>query len=215
MRRDVDAVQIKEPPLRELNRKGSCLKRSCITGCSILLVTLGGLFLLLHYVVSTRSRELKSLPDDFPAIPIYDKTDISTITFTSGHDQAWLIERFALLPKLILSPILLAKAPAEENTHRFTWDNFVDLMKKPVTEERDTYTIEWTDLPAEPGFLEDYYARGLDKAGFAVANRSVSATVRQFSFSTSTVDGSVYIRDVGAPPGTDYTLLTVRVVSQP
>ena len=71
MRKNIDNIEIKEPPIRELKKNRSCLKRSCTTGCLLLLILLIGFWVFVRFAATPRERELKDIPDIVPPdIPV-------------------------------------------------------------------------------------------------------------------------------------------------
>lgn len=223
MRRNIDKIEIQEPPMQEFKKQRSCLKRACFTSCGCLVFFLIGALLILKFTSGPRVKELKSTPPNFPAdITIYDKDDISKITVISGEERGRALETIAYVPKLILSPIFLVlekKFPVRKENpegrieQKTTWESFVSLMKEPVADHRDKAQIEWTELPAESRFVYNYYKDELEKAGFAINEASDKDNVRQFAFSLDDTEGVLYITDDAQKPGTDFVSLTVNIGS--
>lgn len=221
MRRNIDKIEIQEPPMQEFKKQRSCLKRACFTSCGCLVFFLIGALVILKFTAGPRVKELKSTPPNFPAeIIIYDKDNISKITLISGEDRSRAVETIAYGPKLILSPIFLVlekKFPARaENAEgrieeKTTWEKFVNLIKKPVADHRDKIQIEWTELPAEPRFVYNYYKDELIKAGFTVNESSNKDDIRQFAFVLNDTEGVLYITDDAQKEGTDFVSLTVNI----
>lgn len=215
MRRDADSVEIRHPPMRELERKGSCVKRACAGGCLFFVFGALGAIALLKYLGTPRPKEIRALPADIARrLPLYDIKNVERITYTSGENRRWVIERIALAPKLLLSPILLARESGLSPTSTITWDAFVALMKRPITKTIDTYELAWTDLSAQPKFLSDYYQREFIRMGWQVSNISMSNMVWQFSVATSSLTGSVFIQDDNAEDGTDIVTITIKAERQ-
>lgn len=221
MRRSIDKIEIQEPPMQEFKKQRSCLKRACFTSCGCLVFFLIGALLILKFTAGPRVKELKSTPDNFPdKIVVYDKDNISKITLISGEERGRAIETIAYVPKLALSPIFLVlekKFPVrEENLNgrieqKTTWEKFVSLMREPVADHRDKVQVEWTELPAEPRFVYNYYKDELIKTGFAVNESSNKDDIRQFAFVLNDTEGVLYITDDAQKPGTDFVSLTVNI----
>lgn len=207
--------------MQEFKKQRSCLKRACFTGCGCLVIFLVAALLILKFTSGPRVKELKSTPPNFPAgIIIYDKDNISQITLVSGEDRGRAVETIAYGPKFVLSPIFLAlekkfpvrkESPEGRIEQRTTWESFVSLMKEPVADHRDKVQIEWTELPAEPKFVYNYYKDELVKAGFAVNEASDKDNIKQFAFSLDDTEGVLYIIDDAQKPGTDFVSLTVNI----
>ncbi len=222
MRRDIDKIQIQEPPIEELKKHSSCFKRTCWSGCGCITIFIIAAILIVKFTAGPQMKELKSVPDNFPkTIPIYDKDNIQKITFISGKERGRAMEYIALGPKLIISPIFLIiekKFPAKEQsadgrlqTNETWWNGFARIMKEPVADHRDKVQIEWSDLPAEPKFVYNYYKDELTRAGFAVNESLDKDNVRQFAFVLDKTEGVLYITDNAENGGTDFVSLTVNI----
>jgi hypothetical protein len=212
MRRDHDAVEIKEPPLKHLKR-GSCLKRCCVWATVALFGVLVAFLLLLRFAAKPRPKELAELPAHFPAdIELYDAESIDRITIISGKDRGRIVERFALLPKALIAPIAvsLGGKPPE----RSFFEELMVVMKQPVADHRDVVEIFWSDLPAMPNFLQNFFQIELEKTGYRVMVASETDAVRQFIFSKNGIDGVVIIRDDASRDGTDDMRMTVNIPAQ-
>jgi len=86
MPKNLDSIEIVEPPIQELSKQRHGFLKTCLTSCLIIviLVTIG--IFALKYSLGPGPKNLKKLPDNFPAdVPIYDKENIETITFISGR----------------------------------------------------------------------------------------------------------------------------------
>lgn len=216
MRRNIEKIEIKDPPIQDLKNKKSCLKSSCSTGCGCLLLFIIGSLILLKYASGPQVKELKTIPDNFPpAIPIYDKDSIDQINFTSGAESSKVQEVAAFIPKLVLSPILMLWEKKNESLQNiYTWDNFRKFMRQPATDGRDTVEIIWKSLPAEPRFIEKYYQSELEKNNFQIELTSNQEDIFEFSFIKEKTEGVFYLTDDLDKNGTDYFSLTVRVPHQ-
>ena len=224
MRRNIDHVEIQEPPLQEIQKKRSCLRRSCLTGCAGIIFFLIIATLFLRFFVISQPKELKILPTDFPsAIPLYDKDAIKRITFISGKQKSRTTELVAVLAEMTLSPILSLLDPEKQFSPRLddkgniipvkraSWKKLARVLTSSQADRRDVIHIEWTELDAEPKFLEEYFGSGFKKEGFIVTIPSYATSARQFGFSNSLSAGTVYIEDNNTKTGTDYLSLTVSL----
>ncbi len=224
MRRNIEQVEIKEPPIQELGKKRSCLKRSCLTGCGCIVIFLIAGILLIKFAAGPRPKKLDNVPDHFPTnIPVYDSENVQKITFISGKDKGRGLEIAAFIPKLILSPVVLVldKQVATEKTtdengdvhieKKAGWDDLVRLMKEPVADHRDIVQIEWTSLTAEPHFFIQYYKTELRKGKYSIEEGEKTDRTRELKFSLGEIDGMLYTEDDPDDPGTDYSSLTINL----
>lgn len=225
MRRNIEKIEIQDPPIQEISKKRSCLKRSCATGCGCIIIFLIASLILLKFVNGPRIKELKKVPDNFPSfIPLYDQDNITRITFVNGREKNRGLEIIAFVPKLVLSPIIMMldsnlnqeqlDNPSGNYTKiqsQFSWNEWLKIIKKPVTDHRDIVQIEWADLPAKPSFLQSYYQTALKKNGFTVENIIDNEKTKQVKFSSSTIEGVLYIEDEAQKKGTDYFSLTINL----
>ncbi|HAZ28464.1 MAG TPA: hypothetical protein DCY48_01665 [Candidatus Magasanikbacteria bacterium] len=219
MRVEQSQVEIQEPPLQEMKKKRSCLRRSCVTGLGciflFILVSLG----ILWFTVVPRPKELKQTPDSFPtAIPLYDRDSISRITFISGKEKSRTIQIAAFIPRLILSPIIATldkTVPLSEDGNNAgldvsSWRNILSLLDESALDGRDIIKVEWKDVNAQPEFMNHYFETGLKGSGFTVSKPREDVPF-SFDFTNRTIDGTFFIQDDGATIGTDYFSLTVNV----
>ena len=221
MRRNINNVEIVEPPIGELTKKYSAfsaIKRACLTGCGCLIFLIIAIIVFIRLALGHGPETLKSVPENFPTdIPVYDTDSIEQITFISGKYKNRGIEIAAFFPKLILSPLLVTmdknNQPAGQTTDKITSvKNLWQTITTPVSDHRDTVQIEWRKLPADPYFVIGYYKTELQKAGYTIEVESEGNNVQQFSFSKEKeeISGSMYVQ---GPPGqgADYALLTVNL----
>ncbi len=220
MRKRIENIEIQEPPLREINKKKSCVRRSCTTGCGCIVLFLIGLLIALKFFLVSSPKNLKEIPKSFPNdIPIYDEDRVSHISFVSGKQKGRVIEMSAYIPKLLLSPfrVILNKDINGDATSDITQgnlsnvgiDDVVNFIHNPTIDQRDIVQIEWDDLLAEPLFIQKYYETQLKKKGYKIKNEKNSSSAYELSFEGRGVDGSVFIKDDVSEDGTDYLSLTV------
>ena len=82
------------------------------------------------------------------------------------------------------------------------------------TYQKDSYRIEWTELPAQPSFIQNYYKTELKKRNFTIDISSGNEVVNQFTFKKDNISGVLYIKDDLIKEGTDYILLIVNMPSK-
>jgi len=218
MRRNIiDNVEIVEPPLEELTKKRKGLKHACVYGCLFFILFIIGIIIFIRFFAGPGPQTLKNVPDNFPKdIPIYDPDNIENISFISGKYKSRSIEIAALVPKIILSPLLLVlnkDAEVTTTTKSITIQNIWKVITTPIGDHHDTIQIEWANMDAEPSFVISYYKLELRKKGFIIEVQSEGQGVKQFSFSREDgISGSMYVKgDEENRPGTDYAILTVNL----
>lgn len=174
MRRTTHTVEIKEPPMQEFKKRGSCFKRTCVVGC-------GSIVLFILIVIAgaiaagkPRTKELRNLPDHFPkSVTLYDANSIDRITILSERDRG-------------------------------RWPGtFMNLLRRPIPGQRDTVEIHWTDLPAQPNFIQKYYETALRREGFNLMIAAEKNSIRQFTFTKDAIEGRIAITDNPEQSGTD------------
>jgi hypothetical protein len=222
MRRNIDNIEIVEPPLEELTKKYSrfsVIKRTCCAGCGCLVLFIICIVIGLKFLIGTGPQNLSQVPPNFPAdIPVYDKDNIQRITYVSGAYKNKSIEIAAIFPKIILSPLLMSlqnnQPTSSNNNNSFSSINSLwEMIKAPVSDNRDTVQIEWSSLDADPFFIIGYYKSELEKNHYNIDTESSGDDVNQFSFSRDNINGSLYVEGVGKKPGTNDMVLTVNIGS--
>ena len=146
MRQDLEPIQIKEPPLNELKKKKSCVKRSCFSGCGCITVFIIISLLIIKLTTGPNEKELKEIPTNFPNdIEVYDSDNIDKISIILGSEKNRGLEIVAYLPKLILSPAIIAIQKNLGNDSALEegklWQQIYQIVKEPVTDHRDTIKI--------------------------------------------------------------------------
>lgn len=224
MRRNIEQIEIQEPPIQEITKKKSCARRSCTTGCGCIVIFLIVAVLLLNFTTGPRTKTLKEIPENFPkSIPIYDQDNINNITFISGDEKNKILETIAFIPKLILSPIILVLGNNLNNNRQLdesgriktekkaNWKEWLDIVKEPVTDNRDIIQIEWTELSAEPKFVYNYYKNELEKENFSIEKETFNDSKKEFYFNLDKLDGILYIEDDTEEKGTDFISMTINI----
>lgn len=215
MRRNIDNIKIKDPPIQELGRKKSCLRRSCSVGCGGIVIFIIASLIILKMSATPRQKELKSLPSHFPTtVPVYDIGNSDRIALTYGKEKGRWLEIAAYAPKLVVAPIMVIMNeklfPASDANGENRFSRFVRLLKEPVTDHRDTIQVEWSELAAEPRFVYNYYKNDLEKNGFTINPSQNNDRVKQFSFQKDQIEGALFIEDSPENKGTDYVSLTIN-----
>lgn len=214
MKKRTEPIEIIEPPIQEIQRKKSCLGRSCSFSCLVLILLIIGLIIAVRFSAIARPKELKQTPTDFPkSVPVYDKDAISKITIVSGKKKERAVQTAAKLPDIVANSILrFVEGRVDEKQPEglpSTWDEFVYMLENDINDDRDTVTIEWKNLIAEPKFIQDYYKTNLRRAGYDTSVTTNSEkTIWELHFSKDTVEGTLFISDTPSQTGTDLFTLT-------
>lgn len=224
MRQEIDKIEIKEPPLEELNKKRSCLKHACFTSFIFFIFLFIISIFIIKFTAGPRSKELRDLSPIFlNNIPVYDIDSIDSITFTPGQEKGKKAERIAYIPKLVLAPFIiyfdkeLKYIPTDdistlEDKYKLNnWQRFKRFMYKPIMDHRDTYLIKWKNLPAKQEFIFEYYKNELIKKGFEIKNEYKKDLVFKFNFikEDANISGSFFSSDDLATVFTDSVSLQV------
>ncbi|OGH64983.1 MAG: hypothetical protein A2821_00720 [Candidatus Magasanikbacteria bacterium RIFCSPHIGHO2_01_FULL_41_23] len=226
IRRPAD-ITIEEPPIEKLTRQHSCLRRSCFSCLSFLLIILGISLLILKFTLNAQTKELKKIPAEISrAVPVYDPDNIESISLTAGSERSRGVEMAAFLPKLMVAPIILTldrgnniiktyrPDVVNQISEKTSWfDKFLILIKTNVADHRDEIRLEWKKLPTDAKFIQEYYDTELKKQGFIITSHSDTEHIRQFTFSKNGIEGSVYTEDNPTTPETDTVILTITMTA--
>ena len=215
MRRRREQADIQEPPLKEIKKKRSCFRRSCTTGCGCIVLFIIGVLLFLKFVVLTRPKTVKSVPQHFPdSVPLYDTERIDSITFLSGKQKGRVMGAVSYVTQRTLSPfsgIFDKDIGISDTISTVGFEDVVTFLSDPVTDPRDVVQIEWTELPAEPSFILNFYRTTLAQRGYTVAAGYASSDVYNLTFGNGTVDGALHIEDPSDDHGTSFMSLTLSL----
>jgi hypothetical protein len=210
MRRNLDDIEIVEPPMEELTKRRSW-KGACFTSCLFLIflsvITVVGI----RFYVGPGPQTSKGIPTNFPAdIPVYDKDSIENIVTISARYKERGLGIATLVPKLILSPVFYN---ADNSTNGDYLKNIWKAVATPSGNYRDSIQIEWKNINADPSFVIAYYKKELKKKNFKIDIESEGKKVQQFSFSREDgLDGSIFVQvDNEKKSGTDYMILTLNL----
>lgn len=213
---ELDNIEIVEPPIGELSKQRGSFKKTCLTGCGCLVffvvLALGGLKLY----IGSGPQKLKAPPDNFPSdIPIYEKDAIDSITYISGKYKKRSFETAAFFPKVILSPLLLQLRNESPSSTDFFSQNrsFWKLITTPVTDDKNTVEIRWSNMDAEPRFVVSFYRKELDKKGYSVSEIVKEDKSYRINFENQLgISGTLStVGDEENKPGTDFAYLTVNI----
>ena len=208
---ELDDVEIREPPIKELTRARRHRRRwlrrlGCSPGCFIIVLLFFGVLTLLFFV-TTGPQNVRAIPPEFPnTIPIYKPQSIQDIVHLSAQRKNRGLEFAAFVPKLILYPIARGlDYQAHKKFNKFTprinlrtdlvtAKNFLEFIKTPVGPQTSTTGIVWKKLTADSPFLIDFYRGELERAGYAVDSIQVSPDFSFFSFRSTGARGWVLVQ---------------------
>ncbi len=186
-RRDlIKDVKIVAPPIHELNKNSSSLRRSCFVGCSFIFLLILGLLIGLKFYLGSGPKTVTIVPLNFPLedIPIYNKDKITDMTFISGEYKSRRIELAAIFPKVVLMPFLFGAdnedLKSEEKTN---FKNLFQTITAPVTDKKDNFKIEWKDIDNNFNTFINYYRKDLEHHGFIIDAYAESNEYKKIEFS--------------------------------
>lgn len=190
-------VEIVEPPIHELNKKSSGLKRSCFVGCSFILFLFIGLLIGLKFYIGAGPKTVTVIPINFPLedIPIYNKDKVTDMTFISGEYKSRRVELAAIFPKIVLLPFLFGADSEELKTpdNKLDVRNLFQTITSPVTDKKDNFKIEWNDVDNNFTTFINYYRKDLERHNFTIDAYAEGGDYKKIDFSRSDgYTGTIY-----------------------
>lgn len=223
MSRRPEDIIIQEPPIQELSRQYSCLRRSCFSCLSLVLVILAASLLILKFTLVPAPRELKKAPPSVSeTIPLYDTDSLTKITVLPGSDRSRAVEAAAWIPKAIVAPFFItldknqsflkrAYPSSTTDLAKASWgEKFNLFLNAPIGDHRDEITLEWSDVGADTKFITEYYIEELNKRGFIITAPGQTERIIQYTFSRTDLDGSIYIENDPVTPTTDTMIIKIQ-----
>ncbi|OGH88472.1 MAG: hypothetical protein A3J93_04380 [Candidatus Magasanikbacteria bacterium RIFOXYC2_FULL_42_28] len=216
VRRNLDDIQIVEPPLEELTKQHSH-KRGCFLSCVFIIFLIVSSVIGIRFYLGAGPQTIKAVPPNFPAdIPLYDKNNIEQITFIPGQYKDRGLEIATFIPKILLAPFI-SRLSTGTTTAGVTetdsyWNGLRQVISRPPGDYHDTVQIEWRSIDADYGFIISYYKKELLKKNFIIETESEGQNTKQFSFKRDNASGSIYTRGhIDSLSGTEYLILTVNL----
>jgi len=212
-------IQIVQPPLQELNKKGSCIKHTFVSGCGCIVFFICITLLFLRFFVLSYPQKIYPLPTSVTEqFSLYNQDSIDTIKIVSGKKRANMVNKVAFIPKILLSPILFGyqlyedhtKEPASKVSKRNTWNNFVEALQTSIVDERDTIEVTWDNEQASPMFILDFYKNQFKRNGFVIQEID-SPQKSTVTFEKNIVSGSLYILKSKNSQETTNIILTISL----
>ncbi|PSO45897.1 MAG: hypothetical protein BRC22_00380 [Parcubacteria group bacterium QH_9_35_7] len=223
MRREDNEVQVKDPAVKELENKRSCVKSGCSKGCLFVILLVVGVLAISKFVTSPQLKEVKNVPSYFPqGVPVYEKDSIKKIAVSDQNKNTLFAQLSDVIPKFFLVTYSLSSEKIDVEKYfkiekkvqnKDTIDKFFYLMNKPAKKKERKVVIEWKNLSAEPDFIYDFYSTELSKNDFEVNTSVNKKTKKQIGFSRGQIVGSLFIKDDPEIPGT--TSLSLDIVIPP
>lgn len=208
MRTPIDKIEIQEPPMNELKKGASCMRRSCGMSCGCLVIILAAILFLLHSTSMPREKELKQIPSSFPtAIPVYDPDSIDRIALATEGRSHQFLTQLARLPRSLGRTIVNRFSLDRRSSPALRW--FAGIVKEPKSEARDRLTIEWKNLSALPDFIWEFYRTELRKGGYEIEITADGQSKKQLRFANDRIEGSLFLDDEPPIPGTEYLRMTL------
>jgi hypothetical protein len=121
------------------------------------------------------------------------------------------IKELKELPKEFTENIPVYDEESIEKIEFLSGTKRFQFIEKIVNNKKDSYRVEWTELPAQPSFIQNYYRTELKKRNFLIDISSDSEVVNQFTFKKDDISGVLYIKDDLIAEGTDYVLLIINI----
>lgn len=210
-------VVIQDPAIEEFGKKHSCIKRTCLSGCGCFLLFLILFVVAINVASHPRSRSLKAIPPPLKVqVPLYDTQNVQKITVIKNTDNNLLGGVLSLVPKMILSPVVVVKPELfltrPQHGEDAALENLKIFFKKPLSEPKETYTLQWKNLSAELSFIKDYYQSELEKKQFTLKTIQTSTSTLNISFQKHGISGVILGEDHSdKKDGTDFVSVQVSI----
>lgn len=216
-RRDlIKDVKIVEPPIHELNKKSSGLKRSCFVGCGFIFLFIIGLLIGLKFYLGSGPSTVTVVPLNFPLedVPIYNKDKITDMTFISGEYKSRRVELAAIFPKVFLLPFLSDTANEEiKIEEKSNYKSLFQTIAMPITDKKDNFKIEWADVDNNFNTFINYYQKDLERHDFIINAFTESNKYKKIDFSRPDgYNGTIYAENTGEQKNkTTYAFLMLNM----
>jgi hypothetical protein len=209
----IDNVEIVEPPLHDITRKGSFLKRACFSGCLILIIITVLIIVGIYFLIGTGSKTISKLPSYFPtSIPIYDPDNISQITIESDKYKIRKEQLSEAFKKFIDNPLNVKSKNATSTTPD---QNIFQKIWQIATTPKESYTntiiIEWKDIDAEPKFISSYFKNQLQKNDYEFKAENSDDEKPFFEFTKDYISGTFSAQKSSSNKKTDWLNISVTL----
>ncbi len=200
MRADQQAsntVQIQEPTLKEINKRSSWIRGSCLTGAGCIVFFFAGLYFVFRLVVGSGPAVLSEFPDDFPRdIPQSNPDKLIRVTYVDATTKSRAMWLATAIPEIMLAPLLGEIDPnariteTHDSLGRVDFERSIDrsdllrYIAWPIgASNTKTVVATWSGINSYPSILADNLERSLKQKGFTVAEDAHPAdNAADFSF---------------------------------
>jgi len=213
-------VEIIEPPIQELKKRGPWFTTACLSGCGCVLIFVVAIIIGIKIFIGAGPKELKNLPAYFPSeVPIYDQYNIKKITVISGKYKSRSMELATFFPKILLSPLIYNETGDTSSTiktekievAREIWK----LLIKPSPVDKDTIKIEWDNITSDPQTMIHYYETKLKEAGFTISSETTGHNYEQILFMRDDkLSVNLYVERSDKNQNTPYAFIVVNVANE-
>lgn len=210
-------VEIIEPPIQELKKRGPWFTTACLSGCGCVLIFIVAIIIGIKIFIGAGPKEIKNLPSYFPSeVPIYDQYNINKITVISGKYKSRSMELATFFPKILLSPLIYYDADDANSTiktekieiAREIWK----LLIKSTPDEKNTIRIEWDNITSDPQTMIHYYETKLKEAGFTINSETAGHNYKQILFiRDDKISVNLYVEQSDKKEHTPYAFIVVNV----
>jgi hypothetical protein len=191
-------VEIIEPPIEELTKKNSWLRKTCLNSCLTTILFIAILIGGLKLYLGSGPKNIKRLPKNYPLeIPVYDEYNTSKVVFISGQYKSRSLKLTGIFSQIILPDEFLSGLDTENPYHTSTVNqkiiNTWRFASGSTVDNRDTVKIEWSNKEVNTEEIIAFYENKLKESGFIITTEK-TATYQKINFRKDTTDGVVYIK---------------------
>jgi hypothetical protein len=219
-----ETINIQDPPVREIHKQRSCIKRGCFSGCGCSIFLFIGVLILLNIVTGAGTNTVKSLPEILPKdISIYEEQRIDTIRVSDPIPTGPLATITSYIPKVLLASVYLSlgeNSPTEvsryytevtvppERTLSYLWA----LLQVPITPPNQFIELTWHPLSANQSFIATYYIEELKRAGYTITRNETVTNGSEIDFKKDAILGTILVKDTDPEHnGTEFITMRVSV----
>ena len=225
MHKTNQSINIQAPPVQELHKQRSCLKRSCTSGCGCIVFFFITVLVLLNILSGSGSHEVTEIPEETPIdLTIYEAEAINKIEISDHSPRGTIADITAYIPKVFLTSLYITlgdNAPESirqyydqaNNTEKTGLSRFFHLLAQPIRRQYTQIEFTWDHLNAEPKFIQEFYTTTLSQSSYDMSlSEQTTATKRHLLFEKEGTIGTITIRDnTPEKKGTDTVIMTLSI----